>query len=158
MMVFEGSSPITTTSPSSKAHQKSGPFAPPALPGFNAPTTLSESRHGRRPFATLRPLPSPVTGLPRLLEPPFRRAVPTTPADRAGARVDCFPCRFRKLHPLDSRSPANQNMIAGCSLLPSFSSACCATVSSRDDGLKPKSWCCGINSMFCSSARHIGYV
>src|ERR1019366_3331766 len=53
-------------------------------------------------------------------------------------------CRFRKLHPLDSRSPANQNMIAGCSLLPSFSSACCATVSSRDDGLKPKSWCCGI--------------
>jgi hypothetical protein len=33
----------------------------------------------------------PMTGLPRLPEPPFRRAVPTTPADRAGARVDCFP-------------------------------------------------------------------
>ena len=31
-----------------------------------------------------------MTGLPRLPEPPFRRAVPTTPADRAGARVDCF--------------------------------------------------------------------
>jgi len=90
-MVFSGLSPITTTSPSSKAHQKSGPFAPPALPSFNAPTTLSDPRHGRRPFATLRPLPSPVTGLPRLPEPPFRRAVPTTPADRAGARVDCFP-------------------------------------------------------------------
>src|SRR3982075_829296 len=44
-------------------------------------------------FATLRPLPSPLTGLPRLPEPPFRRAVPTTPADRAGARVDCFPAR-----------------------------------------------------------------
>ncbi len=29
-VVFAGSSPITTTSPSSKAHQKSGPFAPPA--------------------------------------------------------------------------------------------------------------------------------
>ena len=29
-------------------------------------------------------------------------------------------CRFRKLHPLDSRSLANQNMIAGCSLLPSL--------------------------------------
>ena len=43
------------------------------------------------PVATLRPLPSPVTGLPRLPEPPFRRAVLTTPADRAGARVDCFP-------------------------------------------------------------------
>lgn len=25
------------------------------------------------------------------LEPPFRRAVPTTPADQAGAHVDCFP-------------------------------------------------------------------
>ncbi len=30
-MVFSGSSPITTTSPSSKAHQKSGPFPPPAF-------------------------------------------------------------------------------------------------------------------------------
>src|SRR5262249_21251043 len=45
------------------------------------------------PSATLRPLPSPATGLPRLPEPPSRRAVPTTPADRAGARVDCFPTR-----------------------------------------------------------------
>jgi hypothetical protein len=43
------------------------------------------------PVATLRPPPSPVTALPRLPEPPFRRAVPATPADRAGARVDCFP-------------------------------------------------------------------
>ena len=32
-------------------------------------------------------------GLPRLPEPPFRRAVTTTPADREGARVDCFPAR-----------------------------------------------------------------
>ena len=48
------------------------------------------------PSATLRTLPSPRTGLPRLPEPPFRRAVPTTPADRAGARVDCFP---RSLEP-----------------------------------------------------------
>jgi hypothetical protein len=43
------------------------------------------------PEATLRPLPSHQTGLPRLPEPPFRRAAPTTPADRAGAHVDCFP-------------------------------------------------------------------
>jgi len=43
------------------------------------------------PCATLRPLPSPSTGLPRLPEPPFQRAVPTTPADRASAHVDCFP-------------------------------------------------------------------
>ena len=69
------------------------------------------------PSATLRTLPSPLTGLPRLPEPPFRRAVPTTPADRAGARVDCFParaafpkwqegrhphCHFRGLHRLHS--------------------------------------------------------
>jgi hypothetical protein len=59
-----------------------------------------------------------MTGLPRLSEPPFRRAVPTTPADRAGARVDCFPahtvfpkwqegrhphCHFRGLLRLHSR-------------------------------------------------------
>src|SRR5580704_5730494 len=39
------------------------------------------------PIATLRPLPSHRTGLRRLPEPPYRRAVPTIPADRAGARV-----------------------------------------------------------------------
>src|SRR4051812_35813479 len=70
------------------------------------------------PIATLRPLPSPLTGLPRLPEPPFRRAVPTTPADRAGAYVDCLPahtafpkwqegrhphCHFRGLLRLHSR-------------------------------------------------------
>jgi len=44
LMVFAGSSPITTTSPSSKAHQKSGPFAPPALPSINAPIAPSDSR------------------------------------------------------------------------------------------------------------------
>ena len=70
------------------------------------------------PEATLRPLPSHQTGLPRLPEPPFRRAEPTTPADRAGAHVDCFPayaafpkwqegrhphCHFRGLLRLHSR-------------------------------------------------------
>src|ERR1700687_2707634 len=70
------------------------------------------------PCATLRPLPSPLTCLPRLPKHPFRRAVPTTPADRAGARVDCFPahtafpkwqegrhphCHFRGLLRLHSR-------------------------------------------------------
>jgi hypothetical protein len=89
--VFAGSSPITFTSPSSKARQKSGSFPPPALPGFNGRTTLSDSRQCRHLKATLRPLPSHSTGLPRLPEPPFRRAAPTTPADRAGAHVDCFP-------------------------------------------------------------------
>src|SRR5260221_2981537 len=70
------------------------------------------------PVARLRPLPSPVTARPRLPESPFRRAVPTTPADRAGARVDYFPahaafpkwqegrhphCHFRGLLRLRSR-------------------------------------------------------
>ena len=47
-LVLSGSSPITIPSPSSKARQKSGSFAPPALPGLNAPMTLSDSRRGRR--------------------------------------------------------------------------------------------------------------
>jgi hypothetical protein len=91
LSVLKGSSPITFTSPSSKAHQKSGSFPPPALPSFNGRVTLSDSRQSRRLTATLRPLLSLAMGLPRLLGSPFRRAVPTTPADRAGAHVDCFP-------------------------------------------------------------------
>src|SRR5256885_11450095 len=70
------------------------------------------------PKATLRPLPSHRTGLPRLLESSFRRAVPTARADGAGAHVDCFPahaafpkwqegrhphCHFRGLLRLHSR-------------------------------------------------------
>jgi hypothetical protein len=56
--------PITFTSPSSKTRQKSGSFPPPALPGLNSHTTLSDPRLNRRLTATLRPLPSPKTGLP----------------------------------------------------------------------------------------------
>src|SRR6202050_3468923 len=41
-------------------------------------------------LATSRSLPSPATGLPRLPASPFQRAVPTTPADRTAACVDCF--------------------------------------------------------------------
>src|SRR6266568_5200791 len=68
------------------------------------------------PIATLRPLPSPLMGLPRLPEPPFRRAVPTTPADRAGARVDYFPAHaaFPKWqegrHPLSLSRPAQASL------------------------------------------------
>jgi hypothetical protein len=57
------------------------------------------------PEATLRPLPSQQTGLPRLPEPPFRRAAPTTPADRAGAHVDCFPAS-RSLAKMAGGSPS----------------------------------------------------
>src|SRR3954466_5693651 len=37
-------SPITMPSPSSEAHQKSGSFPPPALPGLSSHMTLSEPR------------------------------------------------------------------------------------------------------------------
>jgi len=37
-------SPITMPSPSSEAHQKSGSFPPPALPGLSSHMTLSDSR------------------------------------------------------------------------------------------------------------------
>src|SRR3984893_925519 len=37
------------SSSSSKAHQKSGSFPPPALPGLSSTTTLSDSRPNRRP-------------------------------------------------------------------------------------------------------------
>ena len=93
------------TSPSSKAHQKSGSFPPPALPGFIGRMTLSDSRQCRRLQATLRPLPSHMTGLPRLPEPPFRRAEPTTPADQAGARVDYFPAHTAFPHTSEGRHP-----------------------------------------------------
>ena len=68
-----------------------------------------------------------MTGLPRLPEPPFRRAVLTTPADRAGARVDCFPahaafpkwpegrhphCHFRGLLKLHSRYGPSDRSVA----------------------------------------------
>ena len=43
-----GAQPITFTSPSSQACQKSGSFAPPALPGINARMTLSDSRQACR--------------------------------------------------------------------------------------------------------------
>ena len=56
--MLRGSSPITPTSPSSKAHQKSGSFPPPALPGFNSRMTLSDFLPVPPPVATLRPLAS----------------------------------------------------------------------------------------------------
>ena len=87
--VLPGSSPITFTSPSSKAHQKSGSFAPPALPGLDAPTTLSDSRHGRRLQATLRPLPSPDDGSP----PITRTTFPTCRAHYPGGSSGCA-CRL----------------------------------------------------------------
>src|SRR6202011_5163676 len=50
------------------------------------PTPADAAARSDVEAATLAP-----TGLPRLPEPPFQRAVPTTPADRAGAYVVCVP-------------------------------------------------------------------
>src|SRR5450631_2999399 len=87
-MVFAGSSPITTTSPSSKAHQKSGPFPQPALPGFNGHTTLSDSRHGRR----LRDVEAATLALDG--SPPITRTTfPTCRAHYPGGSSGCA-CRL----------------------------------------------------------------
>jgi hypothetical protein len=85
-------SPITMPSPSSEAHQKSGPFPPPALPGLSSTMTLSDTRQSRRPTTPLRPLPSPTVGLPQLPGSPFRHAVPTTPMDRNRCVCRLLPC------------------------------------------------------------------
>jgi len=74
-----------------QAHQKSGPFPRPALPGFSSTMTLSDTHLCRRLSAPLRPLPSPKMGLPRLPASPFQRAVPTTPADRDGCACRLLP-------------------------------------------------------------------
>src|SRR4051812_22139111 len=88
-------SPITMPSPSSEAHQRSAPEVR-VLPctGVARPQQYYDPVRiplTPPPRATLRPLPPCRTGLPRLPEPPFQCAVPTTPADRMGAGVDCFP-------------------------------------------------------------------
>src|SRR5215831_3885925 len=72
--VFAGSLPITRASPSSEACQKSGPFALAALPGLNAPTTLSLPQWSS-PKATLGRYPPRQRVSPTDREPPFRRAV-----------------------------------------------------------------------------------
>ena len=88
MMVFAGSSPITTTSPSSKAHQKSGPFPQPALPGFDGHTTPSDSRHGRR----LRDVEAATLALDG--SPPITRTTfPTCRAHYPGGSRGCA-CRL----------------------------------------------------------------
>src|ERR1022692_402867 len=79
------------TSFASKTYQKSGSFPPPELPGFNGTMTLSDSRVDRCHFASLRPLPSSRTGLPRLRDSLSRRAVPLTPMDQSGCICRLLP-------------------------------------------------------------------
>ena len=59
-------SPITRSSPSSKAYQKSGAFPPPELPGFIGTTHLSDSRMARHlPAFRLRTLATRVSHVTR---------------------------------------------------------------------------------------------
>jgi hypothetical protein len=60
-----GSSPITRSSPSSKAHQKSGAFPPPELPGFFGTMSLSDSRRCRRPNGGVEAATLAAAGPPR---------------------------------------------------------------------------------------------
>src|SRR5262245_47005043 len=91
--------PITFTSPSSKAHQKSGSFPPPALPSFIGRMTLSDSRRCRHLKATLRPLLSHPTDVPRPLPRRIERVLmsiasplmlPSPNGRRVGIRIVTF--------------------------------------------------------------------
>ena len=88
---FAGSRQSTRRHPLRQAHQKSGSFPPPALPGFIGHMTLSDSRADRRLTAPLRPQPSSNTGLPQLPGSPFEHAVPITPMDRNGCVCRLLP-------------------------------------------------------------------
>jgi hypothetical protein len=96
MPCFVGSRQVTDPRLLQQAHQKSGPFPPLALPSLGSTTTLSDPHLCRRLSASLRPLPSPMMGLPRLPVSPFQRAVPTTPADQGGCACRLLP-RLRGL-------------------------------------------------------------
>src|SRR3954453_6421021 len=96
MPCFVGSRQVTDPRLLQQAHQKSGPFPPLALPSLGSTTTLSDPHLCRRLSASLRPLPSPMMGLPRLPVSPFQRAVPTTPADQGGGACRLLP-RLRGL-------------------------------------------------------------
>jgi len=122
-MVFAGSSPITTTSPSSKAHQKSGPFPQPALPGFNGHTALSDSRHGRR----LRDVEAATLALDG--SPPITRTTfPTCRAHYPGGSSGCA-CR------LLPRSYSLPQMAGGSASALSLSRPAQASLTLRPAGL-----------------------
>ena len=96
--LYDTKTPITAadmlnhrSSAPSKAYQKSGSFPPLALPSLGSTTTLSDTRLGRRPATTSRPLLSPATGLPQAPDSPFRHAVPTTPMDQNGCVCRLLP-------------------------------------------------------------------
>jgi len=92
--------------------------------------TLSDSRRDRHLMRRWGRYPRPRRVSPCNHEPPFQRAVPTTPADRTGAYTDCFPAHaafpvrpvgrhphlhFRGLLRLHSRyGPLDRSTAQGC--------------------------------------------
>jgi len=75
-----------------KRSRSQGPSLPRHYPASSVlrprPTPAAAALHRRRRGRYPR-----YDGSPLLPASPFRRAVPTTPADRTGALVDCFPIR-----------------------------------------------------------------
>ena len=61
--------PSHPPSPSSQAHQKSGSFPPPALPGFGGTMTLSDSRVDRMPCSTVEAATLIPHGSPPITQP-----------------------------------------------------------------------------------------
>jgi hypothetical protein len=93
MRCFAGCRQCTDPRLLQQAHQKSGSFPPPALPGFGDSMTLSDSHLCHRLSAPLRPLPSPTVGLPRYPHHPSGVPCPLPRRIKTGALVDGFPAR-----------------------------------------------------------------
>jgi hypothetical protein len=79
------------SSSSSEAHQKSGPFPPPALPGFIGHTTLSDSRRHRRLPRRRGRYPRAVRASPDYPHHPSNVPCPLPRRIGTGASVGCFP-------------------------------------------------------------------
>ena len=116
--VLPGSSPITSPRPLRKRTRSQGPFLHRHYPASTVTMTLSDSRRGRRPTATLRPLPSPARVSPDYPHHLSDVPCPLPRRTETGASVDCFPavrpspksrrvgirnCHFRGLLRLHSR-------------------------------------------------------
>ena len=145
LQVFAGQRPITLTSPSSRAHQKSGPFPPPALPGFIGHTTLSDSRWQRHPSR----LPSCQTGLPRLPASPL----PACRAHYPGGSHGCA----RRLLPRPCCLPRFAGGSASASLL---SRPAQASLALRPVGLlnrQKRPWSRGSSPSGCPSRPFVSY-
>jgi hypothetical protein len=124
-----------------KRAEKSGCLPQAALPGFNGRMTLSDSRQRRRLGESLRPLPPPMMGP----EPHFRRAVPTTPAIGAAARVAASP--------LMQSSPSGRRVGVRIVTYEAFSISSAIPRPSRAVSACPTSWWYG-ESVGCVTAAN----